>query len=53
MCTGYNLGRDKNSPVATEIGFTKKKKKRVVTVFEGGRNTVFVAIYFSFKKNLS
>ena len=36
MSTGYNLGRDKNFPVAT--------------MFEVGRNTVSIAIYFSFKK---
>ena len=47
MSIGYNLGRDKNFSIATEI--RSEFEKWVATVFEGGHETVLVAISFSLK----
>ena len=51
MSRGYNLGR-------TRIFLSRQRlvlqtKKWVATVFKGSRDTISVAIYFSFKKQLS
>ena len=47
MSTCYILGRDKNFPVATEIDSANLKVG--LTVFEVGRDTFSISIYFSFK----
>ena len=48
--TGYNLGRDKKILVTTEIGFCKLESW-LRQCLNGGRDTVSIAIYFSFKNS--
>ena len=58
MSTGYNLGHNKNFPAMTRICLLRQRlvlqsEKWVATVFEGGRNTASVPIYFSLKNFVS
>ena len=48
--TGYNLGRNKKILVTTEVGF-RKLKSGLRQCMNGGRDTVFIAIYFSLKNS--
>ena len=45
---GYNLGCDKKIPVAIDIGFYKLERW-LRQCLNGSRDTISIAIYFSFK----